>query len=64
MKRYAVFVMESYYPAGGWSDLRGLCDTKDEAIKMAIASFGDWYQIVDLVEGKEIEEQTCLLQET
>lgn len=55
MKRYALFVMDAYYPGGGWSDMRGLYDTQEEALEAAAKAKGDGYEVVDLVEGKEIE---------
>lgn len=56
MKRYAVFAMESYYPGGGWSDLHGLYDDKDEAFEAAKKVRCDWYEVVDLEEGVLITE--------
>jgi hypothetical protein len=29
--RYALFVMERYYPRGGWRDMQGLFDDLEEA---------------------------------
>ena len=49
MKRYAVFVYEFYYPAGGWDDFRGDYDTLEEAVKHQGVT-----QVVDLQTGKVV----------
>jgi len=46
-KRFIVFAGDHYYPEGGWSDLFGSSDTKEEAIKYLIGQCIDWWEIVD-----------------
>lgn len=55
MKRFLVFSMCHYYPAGGWGDFRADCDTLEEARKVASESTLDYYQIVDTEEMDEVE---------
>lgn len=55
MKRYAVFTYSQYYPGGGWSDLHGLFDTVEEARSSVTGKEGDFADLVDLVEGEEID---------
>ena len=59
-KRYLVFAGDTYYPSGGWWDLKGTFATKKAAIKLA-ASFcrgrlrrADWAQVVDTATGAAV----------
>jgi len=49
MKRYLLFAFSSYYPEGGWNDLRGDYGTLKKAREMVakLSVRYDWYQIVD-----------------
>ena len=53
MKNYALFAGEHYYPNGGFDDLKGFFDTREQAIVYAVSNneFGtnrfEWYHIVD-----------------
>lgn len=65
MKRYALFVGETYYPAGGWNDFVGFFDTLEEAKTMAVependAVSGWWFNIVDLTTGVIVVEDADL----
>lgn len=54
MKRFLLFVGDTYYPCGGWRDFKGSFDTEDEArahaavLKADENGYGwDWAHIVD-----------------
>ncbi len=51
MKRYLAFVMDHYYPAGGWNDLKGSYDTLEQAKANTMVSNGQSADIVDLESG-------------
>lgn len=57
MKRYIVFYGDSYYPRGGWLDLKEFFDSKDEAITVAeelsLDNYG-WSHVVDTKDFKVI----------
>ena len=49
MKRYLLFAGDTYYPCGGWSDLRTACDTREE-LSSAVLLLGDdfgWWHAID-----------------
>lgn len=55
MKRYAVFNMSCYYPAGGWDDFVGAYNDLEEAKAAAVAlvtNKWEWSDVVDLQELK------------
>jgi hypothetical protein len=52
MKKYLLFVMDSYYPSGGWGDFVDSFEDKDEAVGYANRQeCGDWYHVVDIEQG-------------
>jgi len=59
IKRFMLFAYDAFYPSGGWSDFRGSFNTLDEAVAAWVALHRerllDYYQIVDLHTGEEIE---------
>lgn len=59
IKRFMLFAYDAFYPSGGWSDFHGSFDTLDEAVAAWVALHQerllDYYQIVDLHTGEEIE---------
>lgn len=55
MKRYLVFAGETYYPLGGWDDLRGRFDTVEDAVVAVTGKF-DWWQVVDIETGEVVKE--------
>ena len=56
MKRYALFAGYQYYPNGGWDDYQGSFDSVAEALKALTDITQQWYQIVDLTTGEQVEE--------
>lgn len=50
MKRFLLFAGDSYYPIGGWRDIKGSADTIEEAQKLN-NNYYDWWHIVDSVSG-------------
>jgi len=58
MKRFALFQGEVYYPTGGWYDLRGTYDTKEEAIEASKPLLDtpeyQWAYVIDLTDGNEV----------
>ena len=56
MKRYLVFFGESYYPEGGWSDLKqdfNSIGTAREFVRTELESSAGWYQIIQLEAGPD-----------
>lgn len=56
-KRYLVFGCHTYYPAGGWGDLRTSTDTLEQA-KTYIAHDDNYYDdmhIIDLETGEQCQ---------
>lgn len=53
MKRFAIFICEDYYPAGGWRDFVGSEDSLSEATTKEFPEFkyGDRH-VVDLTTGE------------
>lgn len=51
MKKFLLFAGETYYPLGGWEDLRGDFDSIEDA-RDKLSGHDDWYQIVDRHSGK------------
>lgn len=47
MKRYLLFVMDNYYPNGGWSDFADSFDTIQEANDYFTSLHRDDYDLVD-----------------
>jgi len=51
MNRYLLFAGDTYYPAGGWNDLKGDYTNLEEAKWVASMMYTerkcDWWQIVD-----------------
>jgi hypothetical protein len=45
---YLLFVIDQYYPNGGWNDFADMFDTLDEAKLEGSKSRGDYYHIVEL----------------
>lgn len=57
MKRYAIFTGDEY-PYGGWGDLHRMVDDLGETRNIVKDISRDrWYQIVDLQDGRIIQEQ-------
>ncbi len=57
MKRYALFAGDQYYPSGGWDDFIGTYDSVEDALEAeAKRTRHDWYQIVDLTTGEQVNE--------
>jgi hypothetical protein len=54
MKRYALFLFNNFYPAGGWDDLKGTYDTVEEAKAYPTYHCFDNQQIIDLQTGEEV----------
>jgi hypothetical protein len=52
--RFLVFSGEDYYPIGGWDDWEGEFDTIEQAETKIHSLRGDWAQIVDRDQQKEI----------
>lgn len=60
MKRYLVFAFDSYYPAGGWDDFRGMFDeeagARARAYECVMGVNGeilrDFAQVVDTQENR------------
>lgn len=63
MKRYLLFIIEEYYPSGGWNDLEAGFDTLEE-VKQAVEQLEpchhQWYDIVDTEKGETGEIITGL----
>ena len=55
MKRYVLFAGSDYYPSGGWKDFRAMFDSVEEARQEVQHTDEDWWHIVDLTTGEEIE---------
>lgn len=63
MKRYLVFLFDSYYPDGGWGDFADSFDDLNESISFARdrrkPSSGDYqydyYQVVDRDTGTKLD---------
>ena len=47
MKRFLLFVGDTYYAAGGWNDYVDSYDSQIEAAAAAFRVKGDWFQVVD-----------------
>ena len=47
MKKFLVFGGEHYYARGGWQDLKGECDTLDEAVAIGRLKGNDWWHVVN-----------------
>jgi len=45
---YLLFAFDTYYPAGGWHDYKGLFDTLQEAKEAGLRCGIDIFQIVSL----------------
>jgi hypothetical protein len=58
MKRYLLFIGDTYYPGGGWKDFIGSFETVSEAlIELAEPrSKYDWFQIVDLTKEEIVQQ--------
>ena len=54
IKRYILFCYYRFYPYGGWGDFTNSFDTLEEALKAQKTA--DKWHIVDLVEGRMIED--------
>ena len=65
-KRFLVFGIDEFYPAGGWSDLKCSHDTYEEALawinqdlrvvgESSCGNNSDYYQIVDIETGREVD---------
>jgi hypothetical protein len=56
MKRFVVFAYDNYYPSGGWDDLSGVFDNREEAHKAAIdhVRLMDVAQVVDFTIGEVV----------
>jgi len=52
MKRYLLFYGDSYYPSGGWTDLKGSFDDEKEALIHLCNKYYDWWHIVDTLTMK------------
>lgn len=54
--RYLVFAFDDYYPAGGWSDLKGQHHNSIDAIAQARDLAKRWQnvEIIDLETGEDI----------
>lgn len=59
LKRYLVFHMPQYYPSGGWDDLTGMTDSKEEAFDLARSEPYIAYTIIDT--QAESEEDLYLI---
>lgn len=55
MKRFLLFVFDSYYPAGGWNDFAGSFDSQYDALKHVTTLRFDHYQIIDSTDAKIID---------
>ncbi len=65
MRRFLLFMGDTYYPSGGWQDFKKSFDTMSEAVKAVSGatkdtdlgnSSWDWWQVVDLETGKMVDE--------
>jgi len=56
MKRFLLFGGKFQFPAGGWRDLKGQFDTEEDASDASDDDELEWWHIVDLEAGEEIEE--------
>ena len=57
--RYLVFAGDTYYPRGGWNDLKGSYDELTEAEERAINCMKDgfnWGHIVDSTSGSIVKD--------
>lgn len=56
MRRWALFGFESYYPQGGWDDLHGLYERREDAETVAQEQWNshDHWQLVDLKAGEVV----------
>ena len=56
MNRYAIFAGSYYYPSGGWNDFKGSFTTERLAL-LYVANMPrcDWFQIVDLETGENLD---------
>jgi hypothetical protein len=55
MRRYALFVFNKYYPAGGWDDFVGTFDSIEAAKAHPEYGTCDYSQIIDLLTEKEVK---------
>lgn len=55
---YAVFCGERYYPGGGWGDFSKSFSSKEDAIKHAISTKSDWWEVVDLRLGELLTDNS------
>lgn len=58
MKRFLLFTWGKYEPCGGWRDLTGSFDTREEAHArfMTGVAYSDQMQIVDSATGEVVDE--------
>lgn len=58
MKRYLLFIGESFYAGGGWADFRGDFSSVEKAEivweKREYPDSYDWYHIIDAETGKVV----------
>lgn len=56
MRRWALFGFESYYPQGGWDDLHGLYERREDAETVAQEQWNshNHWQLVDLKAGEVV----------
>jgi len=57
-KRFLLFAGNTYYPAGGWNDLRGSFDTPEAAVEYLTSTHSglDWWQVVDTISNEVVKE--------
>lgn len=58
MKRFIVFAGSTYYPTGGWGDMKSSFDTFEEAndLVSSVDNY-DWFEIVDITTGKVVSTE-------
>ena len=62
MKKYLLFGGVTYYPNGGWSDLKGAADEVIDLIEQVAMSYETlgWWQIVDVTTMEIVKEKKKL----
>ena len=56
MRRYLLFLYDPYYPNGGWDDLIGDYDTKEEVTKVIKTLDREYSPIVQIVDTENPTE--------
>lgn len=55
MKRYVLFAFDTYYPRGGWGDMRGTFEVLDDALAASRGLTQEHWHIVDMQTRRIVE---------